>query len=232
MLLDDITPVSADRLQQAIDRLNEYNTKHESATAFDDLGTEKAEVLTQLLQWLDMPFSSAKLRHLALQTIKLLTREKQSLDLLGKDSAMATMMDLADLKLLYDPENIQSEQKGQEIVLEAQKCLCNILFQVEGARQVASTNGCVEAIVQRMKTYKDPDMGLMVKYYDMRMLFVLTALVPSTRHRLATDLHGITYLVEVNSYSGLKQELGRIPFSSFYILMVIAILIPVLTTFR
>ncbi|KAL5007732.1 hypothetical protein ScPMuIL_016538 [Solemya velum] len=58
-------------------------------------------------------------------------------------------------------------------------------------------NGCVEGIVQRLKTYKDPELKFDIKFLDMRMLFLLTALVADTRPKIRYDLHGFTYLMEV-----------------------------------
>ncbi|GFT08911.1 synembryn-A [Trichonephila clavipes] len=58
-------------------------------------------------------------------------------------------------------------------------------------------NGCIEGILLRLRTYKDPKIPHELKFFDMRMLFVLTALCAEIRPKVRCQLHGVTYLMEV-----------------------------------
>ncbi|KAK3856261.1 hypothetical protein Pcinc_037410 [Petrolisthes cinctipes] len=49
----------------------------------------------------------------------------------------------------------------------------------------------------RLKTFKDPDLPHTVKYFDMRLLFLLTAFCADIRPRLRCEYHGLTYLIEI-----------------------------------
>ena len=51
------------------------------------------------------------------------------------------------------------------VMVEAQKCLCNIIFNSSPAQRICSANGCVEGIVQRLKTYEDPELTHDIKVW-------------------------------------------------------------------
>ncbi|ESO95427.1 hypothetical protein LOTGIDRAFT_117074, partial [Lottia gigantea] len=85
------------------------------------------------------------------------------------------------------------------VIVEAQKCLCNLIFNSKAVQKLCCRSGCVDALVQRLKTYGDPELRFNVKFFDMRMLFLLTALPAciETRPKIRHELHGFTYLMEV-----------------------------------
>ncbi|XP_023223249.1 synembryn-A-like [Centruroides sculpturatus] len=58
-------------------------------------------------------------------------------------------------------------------------------------------NGCVEGIMLRLRTYQDFQFPHDIKFFDMRMLFLLTALCAEIRPKLRNNLHGTIYLMEV-----------------------------------
>ncbi|XP_041366459.1 synembryn-A-like [Gigantopelta aegis] len=112
-------------------------------------------------------------------------------------------------------ECINIHTGDQDVIVESQKCLCNLIFNSLDAQRFCSNRGCVEGIVQRLKTYGDPDLKYEIKFYDMRMLFLLTAL-PScieTRPKIRYDLHGFTYLMEVLDLTLRSSEEEKIPLS-------------------
>ena len=90
--------------------------------------------------------------------------------------------------------NAESDQGGREImdfetvkestdiVKEALKCLCNIIFQSKIARDYCVQYHITEALVKRTKNwFLNQDFPSDVKYFDLRMLFLLTAYESSER---------------------------------------------------
>ncbi|WAR14013.1 RIC8A-like protein [Mya arenaria] len=117
------------------------------------------------------------------ETIRLFSREKTRLGSLVSDDTLAVLMRLAGLEH-YSRQG--EEESGITIQLgDSEEIKCCI------------KNGCVEGIVQRLKTYKDPDLQFDIKFFDMRLLFLLTALCADTRPKIRFELHGFTYMIEV-----------------------------------
>lgn len=80
--------------------------------------------------------------------------------------------------------------------IEALKCLCNLVFQSTSCQEIFLRNAAVEGIVNRLKTYKDKMTEYQIYYFDMKLLFLITALNPNVRTKVRDDFHGLTYLVE------------------------------------
>ena len=81
-------------------------------------------------------------------------------------------------------------------MLEALKCLCNMIFNSTCAQALCAKNHSIEGIVIRLRTYRDPELPHEIKVFDMKMLFVITALCAEVRPVLKNELHGLTYLME------------------------------------
>lgn len=82
------------------------------------------------------------------------------------------------------------------VQVEALKCLCNLVFQSTNCQEMCLRNAAVEGIVNRLKTYKEQMIEYEIYYFDMKLLFLITALNPNVRTKVRDDYHGLTYLVE------------------------------------
>lgn len=51
--------------------------------------------------------------------------------------------------------------------------------------------------VTNLLVFSDPEVPRDVKYFDMRLLFIITALCAEIRPKLQNELHGGTYLIEI-----------------------------------
>ncbi|KAK2175329.1 hypothetical protein NP493_722g02070 [Ridgeia piscesae] len=177
--------------------LDEFNRKHAKSFAFPDQTPEvKQKLLAAVMRWLESKASS-KTYSSCLQTVRIISRDKSGLDTLMTTDLLATLVQHSGLGSYSKGEVITKQEGDPSVMLEAQKCLCNIIFNSPAAQRVCSGNGCVEGIIQRLKTYKDPALRHEVKFFDMRLLFLLTALCADIRPKLRNDLHGFTYLIEV-----------------------------------
>ncbi|XP_014671186.1 PREDICTED: synembryn-A-like [Priapulus caudatus] len=138
-----------------------------------------------------------------LEALRIVSRDRSHLDVITGREVLRTMqwhanlyVDLQDEVSQIRKEYVDRVNNNSTVVIEAQKCLCNLIFNSSSAQRSCSYSGCIEGIVQRLKTYRDPGLPHEIKYFDMRMLFLLTALVADIRPRLRQELHGLTYLME------------------------------------
>jgi len=175
--------------------LKEFNSQHAKSFVFPDVSKEiKQQIISALIMRLEK--SSARVCHAScLETMRVLSREKSGFDAMTTESALNLFVRHAGL----DCRESDASPTIQDVnvMLEAQKCLCNIIFNSPAAQRICSMNGCVEGIVMRLKTYKDPELIHDIKFYDMRILFLLTALCADIRPRVRAEHHGLTYLIEV-----------------------------------
>jgi hypothetical protein len=78
---------------------------------------------------------------------------------------------------------------------EAMKCLCNIIFNSPRAQELISKNHSLEGIVKELQTYKDPELPHDIKFFSMKMLFLITALCEGVTPELKNEL--LLYLIDI-----------------------------------
>lgn len=178
--------------------LREFLSRHSQAFHFPHLasGDRRRKLWQAIFQKLGDP-SLFKCHALCLEAVRILSREKFGLDEVLRKEMVDTMICLAGLVTDEEAVSISNKQNDVKVIVEAQKCLCNLIFNSSAVQRMCCNNGCVEGIVVRLKTYKEPELPHEVKFLDMRMLFLLTALCADVRPKLRNELHGLTYLVEV-----------------------------------
>ena len=133
-----------------------------------------------------------------LQALRILTRDKKDLDRLFNADRLSLLLHMA--RLVGEEEAFMTENCSEfdsRLVVEAQKCICNLIFNSPALHRMCASNSCIDGIMLRLRMYKDPHLPAEVKYFDMRMLFILTALSPEMRRRVYEEYHGFIYLMEV-----------------------------------
>lgn len=179
--------------------LLEFNRKNSQTFTFPEFTKDTKKVAVECLtQRLSGPGSPTTHRA-CLEMIRILSRDKTHLEVLTSEHTMNSLVHHTGLEMYAQQhsDSVTIQEGDYTVMVEAQKCLCNLIFNSQVAQRVCCTNGCIEGIVQRLKTYKDPDLSHDIKFFDMRVLFLLTALCPDIRPRLCWELHGFTYLIEV-----------------------------------
>ena len=138
----------------------------------------------------------------ALTALRILSRDKDGLGSLTSERSSFVLLSLAELipegskrsescsnEVDARTKNEKSRDGGLErviaasdVVIEALKCLCNVVYHSSVVRQHCFTNKCIEAIIARVKKWFDNTrLDTNVKYFDLRFLFLLTALENSAR---------------------------------------------------
>lgn len=181
--------------------LNRFNAENEKVFTFPDLKPEtKEKCVVGLLSRLEQKLPPATCIA-CLQAFRIFSREKTNMESLTSERALRLLIRLAGIEYYAceHGENVTIQNGSQDVMVEGQKCLCNLIFNSTSAQVFCSKSGCVEGVVQRLKTYGDPELKFDVKFFDMRILFLLTALPTcvDTRPRVRYELHGFTYLMEV-----------------------------------
>lgn len=134
---------------------------------------------------------------LCLATLRIVSRDSKNLDELFTPDRIETLLHLANLvgeDEAYMTDNCK-DFDGQ-VVVEAQKCLCNLIYNNSTIQRMCCHNSTIDGIMLRMRMYKDPTLPLEVKYFDMRTLFLLSALCADIRPKIREEYHGLIYLME------------------------------------
>ncbi|XP_062568468.1 synembryn-A-like [Saccostrea cucullata] len=177
--------------QEACNVLNDFTTRNAQVFSFPDLSPDlKTKIVEALIHRLNAPGSS-KCHVLCLKTLRMFSREKDKLVNMVSEPTIATIMRMTGLNHYASKEGdlVEIQNGDPEVMLEALKCLCNLVFNSQLAQRICSKNGCVEGIIQRLKTYKDPALPHEIKFFDMRLLSLLTALCEETSYNPSLDLH-------------------------------------------
>lgn len=154
-----------------------------------------------------------------LAAIRILSRDKTHLNQTITVDQFDTLLNIANIG--SHNENISDA----DIVVEALKCLCNLVYQSTNCQMMCLKNAAIDGIVRRLRTYKyvvsisylistnfdnaifllvitifacrDANVPYDLQYFDMKLLFLITALNPDVRTKVRDDYHGLTYLVEI-----------------------------------
>ncbi|XP_027889794.1 chaperone Ric-8A isoform X2 [Xiphophorus couchianus] len=159
-----------------------------------------------------------------LETVRILTRDKQCLDPFISRSAMLTLAHYSGIAHLAAPSqgpleeskvgvvekdgkeeaedssamvkesSPPSENPDQEVIIEALKSICNILFHSQTAQVIAADLHFIDGVAERLKQCNHPTWNPEVRFFDLRLTFLLTALRVDVRVQLAQELHGIKLL--------------------------------------
>jgi len=78
---------------------------------------------------------------------------------------------------------------------EAMKCLCNIIFNSPCAQVLSTKNHSLEGIVVRLQACKNPDVPYDIKFFAMKLLFLITALGEEVTPQLKSEL--VMYLTDI-----------------------------------
>ncbi|KAG1658186.1 Synembryn-A [Nymphon striatum] len=129
-----------------------------------------------------------------LEFIRILSRDKNNVNELASNSLLSNIIQIAGVKKC-DIQDFLKQNKDMSVIVEAQKCLCNLIFNSSEAQTLCCHNGCIDGVITRLKI--NPNFSLEMKLYDMRILFLLTALCTDTRPKLRNEYHGLEYLTEI-----------------------------------
>lgn len=128
-----------------------------------------------------------------LESIRILSRDKYCLEPFTTEEGLKTLSRHAGID--YSEELIR-EVPDLEVILESLKCLCNIVFSSPRAQELTAEARLVVGLTKRIKLYNERSLPHEVKFFDLRLLFLLTALRVDIRQQLAQELRGISLMTD------------------------------------
>ncbi|XP_058858416.1 synembryn-A isoform X2 [Acipenser ruthenus] len=137
-----------------------------------------------------------------LETIRILSRDKNCLEPFATPQAIQTLGRHAGIE---HSEGVTSEIPDVEVIVEALKCLCNIVFNSPSAQEVGAELRLIVGLTERLKLCKDRNWSHEVRFFDLRLTFLFTALRVDVRGQLAHELRGVSLLSDaLESTLGLR----------------------------
>ncbi|KAM6937838.1 chaperone Ric-8B isoform 1-T1 [Xenentodon cancila] len=137
-----------------------------------------------------------------LETLRILSRDKRVLAPVATEEGMVILVRMARLRAGQEENEdqrscqggAQSEEEGR-VVVEALKCLCNVVYNSPAAQQVSVDVQLAHGLCASLHNGSTchHEVGL----FTLRLLFLLSALRPDVRGVLRCELHAVKLLTEV-----------------------------------
>ncbi|EDW06740.1 synembryn [Drosophila mojavensis] len=187
------------------DILTQFNTKNADLLVFDSFHTDNLwhDLWLAIFGILDDE-SLSSLHAQCLNTVRILTRDEFSLQTHYIEQELGTLLSLARIN---GSTSSNSDDDGTlpqltlsdgeaDVIAESLKCICNLVYQSADCRRQCLRQHSLDAIVKRLNSATScaTRYPSTLEYYDMKLLFLLTALEPTARTRLQIDLNGLTYM--------------------------------------
>ncbi|XP_039295364.1 synembryn-A [Nilaparvata lugens] len=173
---------SIDDIKDVLKNITEKNSQR---FKFEELNeSDRRSKLWSLLFHHLNKSSSAGCHKGCLSTIRMLSRDDTNLDAMIDERYVDTLLMQAGLyqqDQLHDISDKQDEQHKYETIIEAQKALCNLLFNSSKVQTICSCNRTIESVVTRLRLFNEPTLPHDVKIFDIKILFLITALSPAAR---------------------------------------------------
>ncbi|XP_042268903.1 synembryn-A isoform X1 [Thunnus maccoyii] len=205
------------------EEINRLPRQHRMKMAPESRGTKRKRLGELVLALLNRELQpSCQLA--CLETVRILSRDKNCLDPFISRSAMSTLARYAGIAVASSAAHNQqvegqgegeggeegeaaevsndvvkeasppSENSDQEVIVEALKSICNILLHNVTGQVVAADLQLIKGVAERLKQCHDSIWNHEVRFFDLRLTFLLTALRVDIRAQLAQELHGISLL--------------------------------------
>ncbi|KAL2720488.1 synembryn isoform X2 [Vespula squamosa] len=150
----------------------------------------REQIWEKLFQYLSKSeYASMHLNCLA--ALRILSRDKTDLDKIVTAEMVTLLLRLAELDCRENEQQIPPAN----VSVESAKVLCNLLYHSFKVRELVIEKNCLENLINRINKYTVNSSHEM-KLFDIKMLFIITALNTSTRNTVK-QLNGDFYLLNI-----------------------------------
>lgn len=112
------------------------------------------EIWKAVFKYLAQPDASA-LHHDCVSTLRILGRDKTYLDQVIDEAQVDCLLSLADIGAkVGETAAATPDNTSEPLIIEALKCLCNLVFNSTQCQEMFSKNNAAEGIIRRIRTYK------------------------------------------------------------------------------
>uniref|UniRef100_G1L997 Synembryn n=1 Tax=Ailuropoda melanoleuca TaxID=9646 RepID=G1L997_AILME len=194
--------VEAGEEDVVMEALRTYNRENSQSFTFDDAQQEDRKRLAELLvSVLEQGLPPCR-RATWLQSIRILSRDRSCLDPFTSRQSLQALARYAGIAF----EESAPEPLDMDVVLESLKCLCNLVLSSPVAQVLAAEARLVVRLAERVGLYHKNSFPHDVQFFDLRLLFLLTALRTDVRQQLFQELRGVRLLTDA-----LELTLGMAP---------------------
>ncbi|XP_022421068.1 synembryn-A isoform X1 [Monodon monoceros] len=186
-----------------MEALRAYNRENCQSFTFDAAQQEDRKRLAELLVSVLEQGLPPSRRIIWLQSIRILSRDRSCLD---SFTSRRSLQALACYAGISASQGSVPEPLDMDVVLESLKCLCNLVLSSPVAQVLAAEAGLVVRLAERVGLYRQSSFPHDVQFFDLRLLFLLTALRADVRQQLFQELQGVHLLTEA-----LELTLGMTP---------------------
>lgn len=137
-----------------------------------------------------------------LETLRILSRDKRVLAPVATREGMLILGGMARLRAGREegddqngPQDCTQSEEEERVVVEALKCLCNVVYNSPAAQQVSVDVQLAHGLCASLRTARSwhHEVGL----FTLRLLFLLSALRPDVRGVLRREWHAVRLLTDV-----------------------------------
>lgn len=186
-----------------MEALRTYNRENFQSFTFDDAQQEHRKRLAELLVSVLEQGLPLSYRVTWLQSIRILSRDSSCLDTFTSSQSLQALARHAGISI---SEGSVPEPLDMDVVLESLKCLCNLVLSSPVAQMLAAEARLVVRLAERVGLSGKSSFPHEVQFFDLRLLFLLTALRVDVRQELFQELQGVRLLTDV-----LERTLGVSP---------------------
>ncbi|MXQ90425.1 hypothetical protein E5288_WYG015983 [Bos mutus] len=174
-----------------MEALRAYNRENSQSFTFDDAQQEDRKRLAKLLVSVLEQGLPPSRRVIWLQSIRILSRDRSCLD---SFTSRRSLQALACYAGISASQGSVPEPLNMDVVLESLKCLCNLVLSSPVAQALAAEAGLVVRLAERVGLCRQSSFPHDVQFFDLRLLFLLTALRTDVRQQLFQELQGVRLL--------------------------------------
>nr|XP_020659314.1 synembryn-B isoform X1 [Pogona vitticeps] len=168
-----------------------FSEQNRATFKFEPSDEEKRkELCEEILHLLDKNIKTS-CKVACLEALRILSRDKQVLVPVTTKKNMEVLMKLAKLDTVEDP---LEDVTDFPVIVEALKCLCNIVFNSPAAQKLSLELNLAALLCNLLRKCKDQQFVEDIKCFDLRLLFLLSLLHTDIRSQLRYDLQGLPLL--------------------------------------
>ncbi|XP_038873775.1 synembryn-A [Salvelinus namaycush] len=186
----------------ALMALQTYNKKMTQCFTFTTDEEEQRERLGELVLGFLKRDLQPSCQLACLETIRILSRDKNNVAPFITHTAMQTLSRHAGIAISHGNVDCEggvvlvpfAENPDLEVIVEALKSICNICLHNKVAVQVGQDLQLIVGIAERLKQCGEDQWNHYVRFFDLRLMFLLTAQRVAMRTQLLRELRGVSLL--------------------------------------
>ncbi|CAG0880915.1 unnamed protein product [Darwinula stevensoni] len=181
---------------EAKELLTTFTEEYGSKFTFPELSEGNLRVkFWSLLQKLLQDNEKSGLRKQCLEVVRILSRERAGLDSALQPEMIAVLLDLSFLKESSGSYLLKACKQGDSAtIIEAQKCLCNLTFHSDRTKEALCTEEYAQNLIARLKMWSSAEIPYDVKFFDVKLLFIVTAVSFAMRTYVRDYCNGISII--------------------------------------